>query len=259
MSIPKIKVFIAFSANDIPNVYFPVSTDVSIMSACFDICLIMNWSYFWRAVPKFADAALITLKLSAYSIVLSILLGLLVAAVTAYRVRPLYWPARAYIELSRNTPLLIQLFFLYYGLPKVGIKWDGFTCGIIALVFLGASYMAEALRAGLLSVPKGQVEAAKAIGLRSWQVFRFVILPQAWAVSVPAVGANILFLIKETSVVSAVAVAELMFVTKDIIGMDYKTNEALLLLFISYLIILLPVSLLARLAEKRLREAKYGA
>ena len=108
------------------------------MAACFQFYLIMNWSYFWRVAPKFADAALITLKLSAYSIGLSLLLGLAVAVVTAYRVRPLYWPARAYIELSRNTPLLIQLFFLYYGLPKVGIKWDGFTCGILALVFLGA-------------------------------------------------------------------------------------------------------------------------
>lgn len=218
----------------------------------------MNWSYFWRVAPKFVDAALMTLKLSAYGIVLSILVGLLVAVVTTYRVRPLYWPARAYIELSRNTPLLIQLFFLYYGLPKVGIRWDGFTCGVIALVFLGGSYMAEALRAGLLAVPKGQVEAAKAIGLKPRQVFRFVVLPQAWAVAVPAVGANVLFLMKETSVVGAVSVAELMFVTKDIIGMDYKTNEALLLLFISYLIILLPVSLLARYGERRLREAKYG-
>ena len=248
-----------FPSKHITNTSFSSHAAVFIMPAYFQFCLIMNWSYFWRVAPKFADAALITLKLSAYSIALSLLLGLAVAVVTAYRVRPLYWPARAYIELSRNTPLLIQLFFLYYGLPKVGIKWDGFTCGILALVFLGASYMSEALRAGLLSVPKGQVEAAKAIGLSRWQVFRFVVLPQAWAVSVPAVGANVLFLIKETSVVSAVAVAELMFVTKDIIGMDYTTNEALLLLFISYLIILLPVSLLARWAESKLREAKYGA
>jgi len=87
----------------------------------------------------------------------------------------------------------------------------------------------------------------------------FTELPQAWAVAVPAVGANILFLMKETSVVSAVGIAELLFVTKDIIGMDYKTNEALFLLFASYLIILLPVSLSARWAEKRVRSAKYGA
>ena len=118
--------------------------------------------------------------------------------------------------------------------------------------------MAEALRAGLQAVPKGQTEAAKAIGLGGMQVFRYAVLPQAWAVAVPAVGANVLFLIKETSVVSAVAVAELMFLTKDIIGMDYKTNEALFLLFASYLVILLPVSLWARSAEKRARKAGYG-
>ena len=199
------------------------------------------------------DAGIIGLRLA------SLAVGLPVAVVTAYRIRPFYFLARGYIELSRNTPLLIQLFFLYYGLPKIGIKWDGFTCSIIALTFLGASYMAEALRAGILSVPKGQIEAGKAIGLNRFQIFRYVELPQAWAVAVPAVGANILFLMKETSVVSAVGIAELLFVTKDIIGMDYKTNEALFLLFASYLIILLPVSLSARWAEKRVRSAKYGA
>ena len=219
----------------------------------------MNWSYVFQAAPRFAEAALITLELSAWGVALSLLLGLGVAVVTAYRVRPLYRAARAYVELSRNTPLLIQLFFLYYGLPKLGIKLDGFTCGVIALVFLGGSYMAEALRAGLLVVPKGQSEAAKAIGLTPFQVFRHVVLPQAWAVALPAVGANVLFLVKETSVISAVAVAELMFLTKDIIGMDYKTNEALFLLLLSYLIILLPLSLLVRYAENRARRAKYGA
>nr|WP_244773681.1 ABC transporter permease subunit [Alysiella crassa]UOP08128.1 ABC transporter permease subunit [Alysiella crassa] len=123
---------------------------------------------------------------------------------------------------------------------------------------MGGSYMAEALRAGLLAVPRGQTEAAKAIGLSDVQIFHYVVLPQAWAISLPAIGANVLFLIKETSVVSAVAVAELMFLTKDIIGMDYKTNEALFLLFISYLIILLPVSWWARRAERKARSAKYG-
>ena len=218
----------------------------------------MNWSYVINAIPRFIDAAIITLQLSFWGILLSLIFGLLIAVITAYQVKPFNRLARGYIELSRNTPLLIQLFFLYYGLPKIGIKWDGFTCGIIALVFLGASYMAEALRAGLLAVPKGQTEAAKAIGLNRFQVFRYVIFTQAWAVSIPAIGANVLFLIKETSVISAVAVAELMFVTKDIIGMDYKTNEALFLLFASYLVILLPISLLARHFENKVRSAKYG-
>ncbi|AHG78711.1 Glutamine/glutamate ABC transporter, permease protein [Mannheimia varigena USDA-ARS-USMARC-1388] len=218
----------------------------------------MNWDYFFAAIPRFIDAAVITLQLSAWGIVLAFLVGLVVAVVLTYQIRPLMLLARGYVELSRNTPLLIQLFFLYYGLSKIGIKWDGFTCGVIALAFLGGSYMAEALRAGLQAVPKGQSEAAKAIGLSAWQQFYAVILPQAWAISLPALVANVLFLIKESSVISAVAVAELMFVTKDIIGMDYKTNEALLLLLLSYLVILLPISLLARWAEKRVRSAKYG-
>ena len=219
----------------------------------------MNWHYIIQAAPRFFHAAKLTLELAAYGIVLSLAVGLAAAVCMAYRLPVLDRLSRGYVELSRNTPLLIQLFFLYYGLPKIGIKIDGFTCGVIALVFLGGGYMAEALRAGLLAVPKGQTEAAKAIGLGNVQIFRYVVLPQAWAVSLPAIAANVLFLIKETSVIGAVSVAELMFVTKDIIGMDYKTNEALLLLFISYLIILLPVSLLARWAERRLREAKYGA
>ncbi len=219
----------------------------------------MNWHYIIQAAPRFFHAAKLTLELAAYGIVLSLAVGLAAAVCMAYRLPVLDRLSRGYVELSRNTPLLIQLFFLYYGLPKIGIKIDGFTCGVIALVFLGGGYMAEALRAGLLAVPKGQTEAAKAIGLGNVQIFRYVVLPQAWAVSLPAIAANVLFLIKETSVIGAVSVAELMFVTKDIIGMDYKTNEALFLLFISYLIILLPVSVWARYAERKVRRAKYGA
>ena len=219
----------------------------------------MNWHYIIQAAPRFFHAAKLTLELAAYGIVLSLAVGLAAAVCMAYRLPVLDRLSRGYVELSRNTPLLIQLFFLYYGLPKIVIKIDGFTCGVIALVFLGGGYMAEALRAGLLAVPKGQTEAAKAIGLGNVQIFRYVVLPQAWAVSLPAIAANVLFLIKETSVIGAVSVAELMFVTKDIIGMDYKTNEALFLLFVSYLIILLPVSVWARYAERKVRRAKYGA
>lgn len=218
----------------------------------------MNWTYIFNSLPKFVDATLLTLQLSFWGITLSLFFGLIVAIITTYQIRPLYTMTRCYIEVSRNTPLLIQLFFLYYGLPKIGIKWDGFTCGIIALIFLGTSYMAESLRAGLQAIPKGQVEAAKSIGLTPFQVFYYVIFPQAWAIAIPSIGANILFLMKETSVISAVAVAELLFVTKDIIGMDYKTNEALFMLFVAYLVILLPISLFIRHIENKVRRAKYG-
>ncbi len=218
----------------------------------------MNWTYIVDSIPKFVDAACITLQLSLWGILLSLCFGLIIAIITSYKIRPLCQLAQGYIELSRNTPLLIQLFFLYYGLPKIGIKWDGFTCGVIALVFLGSSYMAESLRAGLQAISKGQIEAAKSIGLTPIQIFRYVLFPQAWAVSLPSIAANTIFLIKETSVISAVAVAELLFVTKDIIGMDYKTNEALFMLFVAYLMILLPISILTRYFENSIRKAKYG-
>lgn len=218
----------------------------------------MNWQYVFDNIPKFIDASIITLQLSFWSIVFSLIIGLLCAVATSYNIRFFNSLAKAYIELSRNTPLLIQLFFLYFGLSKLGIKLDGFTCAIIGLSFLGGSYMAEALRAGIESVSKGQVESALSLGLTPTQAFIYVIAPQALSLSLPAIGANCLFLMKETSIASAIAIAELMFMAKELIGLDYKTNEALFLLVVFYLIILLPVSFLIHYLEKRSRYAKYG-
>lgn len=219
----------------------------------------MNWDYIWQALPRFVDATLITLHLAFWGILLSLVIGLVCAVILTYRVKALSWLVKGYIELSRNTPLLIQVFFLYFGLSKIGIKLDGFTCGVIGLAFLGGSYMAEAIRGGLEAVSKGQIESALSIGLTPLQAFRYVTFPQAFAIATPAIGANCLFLMKETSVISAVAVAELMFMAKEIIGMDYKTNEALFLLIVFYLIILLPMSVFIRYLERRTRRAKYGA
>lgn len=218
----------------------------------------MNWQYIYSVMPQFASAMVTTLKISIISIILAILVGLICSILITYRVRGFDKIAKIYIELSRNTPLLIQLFFLYYGLPKLGIKIDGFSCGVIGLAFLGGSYMAEAFRAGLQAVAKGQIDSGESIGLNPLQVFQYVIFPQALAISIPAIGANCLFLIKESSVVSAIAVVELLFVTKDLIGMDYKTTEALFLLIMSYLIILLPVSTLTSYLEYRSRKVSHG-
>ncbi|MFW1734712.1 amino acid ABC transporter permease [Acinetobacter sp. ULE_I001] len=218
----------------------------------------MNWQYIYSVMPQFASAMVTTLKISIISIILAILVGLICSILITYRVRVFDKIVKIYIELSRNTPLLIQLFFLYYGLPKLGIKIDGFSCGVIGLTFLGGSYMAEAFRAGLQAVAKGQIDSGESIGLNPLQVFQYVIFPQALAISIPAIGANCLFLIKESSVVSAIAVVELLFVTKDLIGMDYKTTEALFLLIMSYLIILLPVSILTSYLEYRSRKVSHG-
>lgn len=218
----------------------------------------MDWEYIHSVIPQFYTAMLVTLKVSVISILLSILLGLLCSIVLVYRMRVLQPIVKIYIEVSRNTPLLIQLFFLYYGLARIGVKIDGFYCGVIGLTFLGGSYMAEAFRAGFQSIAVGQIDAAKSIGLNHYQVFKFVMFPQAIALAIPAIGANSLFLLKESSVVSAIAIAELLFVTKDLIGIDYKTSEALFLLLCAYLIILLPVSILTSYLEYRSRRVNYG-
>lgn len=218
----------------------------------------LDWQYIQSVLPQFYAATLMTLKISFIGIVLSILLGLICSIISTYQVRILNKIVKVYIEVSRNTPLLIQLFFLYYGLPKIGIKLDGFSCGVIGLTFLGGSYMAEAFRAGLQSVAQGQIDSARSVGLNAVQVFQYVVFPQALSLSIPAIGANCLFLIKESSVLSAIAVVELLFVTKDLIGMDYKTTEALFLLIVAYLMILLPVSALSSYLEYRSRKVSHG-
>ena len=142
--------------------------------------------------------------------------------------------------------------------PRMGIKLSSVQCAVIGLTFLGGSYMEETFRSALESVSKIQIESAQCIGLTKFQITKYVILPQAISVSIPGFCANIMFLIKETSVFSAVALADLMFVAKDLIGLYYKTSEALFLLCVSYLILLLPVSIIASFAERRLRYAQFG-
>lgn len=140
----------------------------------------------------------------------------------------------------------------------MGIVWTSETCAVIGLTFLGGSYMAEAFRSGLESVDKIQFESGLSIGLEHSQVMRYIVIPQALSTSVPALCANVVFLIKETSVFSVVALADLMYVAKDLIGLYYKTEESLLMLVIAYLIILLPISIIASILERRLRYAGFG-
>lgn len=211
-----------------------------------------------ESLPLYAEAAKLTLVLGFWGIALSVVVGLVSSLISYFKVPVLRRLVGAYIELSRNTPLLIQLFFLYYGLPQVGIKLEAVQCAVIGLTFLGGSYMAEAFRGGFEAVGKNQLEAGLSIGLTKFQLVRYVVLPQAFAVAVPALGANAIFLLKETSVFSAIALADLMFVAKDLIGMYYKTSEALVMLVASYLVILLPLSILFSWTERRVRYAGFG-
>ena len=218
----------------------------------------MDYEFVRDVIPMFAQAALLTLRLAFIGILFSIVAGFLCAFVRYEKIPVLKVVARVYIELSRNTPLLVQIFFLYFAFPRMGIKLSAEQSAIIGLTFLGGSYMAETFRSALEGVSKIQIESSLSLGLKNYQVMLYVILPQAVSVSIPGFCANIMFMIKETSVFSAIALADLMYVAKDLIGLYYKTDESLLLLSLSYFILLLPVSIIANYAERRLRYAQFG-
>ena len=212
-----------------------------------------------EALPQYIHAMGVTLKLASIGVALALIIGLISSFVIYFRLPIFRQIASAYTEISRNTPLLIQLFFLYYGLPRIGIQLEKETVGIIGLAFLGGGYMSEAIRGGIESVARIQVESGRALGLTRVQLARFIIFPQGFANSVPAVSANTLFLLKETSVFSAIAIMDLTNVTRDLIGMYYLTREYLLMLVISYAVILMPLSLIISYIERRVRHGIFGS
>ena len=216
----------------------------------------MDFQFIEKYVPLYVAAGKLTLCIACIGIVLSILIGILASAVLYYRIPLLKRLVSVYVELSRNTPLLVQLFFLYFGLPKIGIRWSSEVCGIIGLSFLGGAYMTESFRAALSTVEKGQLESAKSLGLNPIQILRYVLLPEAITVAVPSIVANMIFLIKETSVFSGIALKDLMYEAKDLIGLYYKTDESLVMLVVAYLILLLPVSILGTVLERRVKNVR---
>lgn len=218
----------------------------------------MDFSFINKFIPIYLEAGKLTFRIAVIGIVGAIIIGLLCSLIRYFKIPVLNRTAGIYIELSRNTPLLIQLFFLYFGLPKLGVMLSSESCAIWGLIFLGGSYMSEAFRSGLEAVADIQIESGLSVGLTNFQVVKYILMPQAITVSIPAFLANIIFLIKETSVFSAVALADLMYVAKDLIGLYYNTDEALLMLVVSYAIILLPISFVFNIVERKLRYAGFG-
>ena len=133
----------------------------------------MDFAFMAKHVPMYWEAAKLTLSLAFWGILCSLILGFACAMALYYKVKGLRHVVTAYIELSRNTPLLIQLFFLYYGLTRVGLKLSSTACAVIGLTFLGGSYMAEAFRSGLEAVQRGQIESGLSLGLKKGQLMWF--------------------------------------------------------------------------------------
>lgn len=217
-----------------------------------------DWAFIVATLPAFGKSLWVTLQLGLIVIATSLAVALLNLGLLGLRRPWLSAVIRGYVELARNTPLLIQLFFLYFGLPALGLSLSGFTTAVIAMTFLGGGYLTEALRAGVAAVPPSQLEAGQAIGLSRWQLLRHVQLPQAWLASLPALFANFIFLLKETTVASAVAVPELLYTTKNYIALYYKTYEMLAVLTLMCVLIFLPLSLALRALERRLQHGQFG-
>ena len=218
----------------------------------------MDFSIITEYIPLYEQAFLLTIVIGWLGIALAVLIGVLTAFILHFRVPFFQTVAKGYVELFRNTPLLVQLFFIYFGLPKIGISVSAKLCGILGLGLLGGSYMAESIRSGLDTRPASQTESGMALGMTKTQLFGLVILPQAISISVPGILANVIFLLKETSVFSAISLMDLMFTAKDLIGLYYNTTECLFLLVAFYIVMLLPVSLLGRLLEKKVRYRMFG-
>jgi His/Glu/Gln/Arg/opine family amino acid ABC transporter permease subunit len=166
---------------------------------------------------------------------------------------------RAYVEVFRNTPLLIQIFIVYFGLPQIGLKLSPFLSGLSALTLYAAAYNAEIFRAGLEAVPRGQHEAARSTGLSGAQAAGYIIVPQAVRICLPALGNNLVSLVKNSSLVSTIGMVELMFVANDISFNNFRSFEIYGAAAVLYVVLVLGLSRGLAVLERRLRRAGAAA
>jgi len=211
-----------------------------------------SWLAIWQGLPYLLQGAGLTMIISATAMLLALALGMVVALISQLRWKAVRWLVRAYVEAFRNTPLLIQIFIVYFGLPQLGLKLSPFLSGLSALTLYTAAYNTEIFRAGLEAVPKGQHEAARSTGLSPLQEAIHVTIPQAIRISFPALGNNLVSLVKNTSLVSTIGMVELMFVANDISFNNFRTFEIYGAALVLYVILVLTVTKILNLTESRI-------
>jgi polar amino acid transport system permease protein len=212
---------------------------------------IWNWGYALEILPILARAAIVTVEATIISFVIALVLGL-VLAVLRMSGSVVGWFTSAFVELVRSTPLLIQIFFIFFVLPRFGITLDAFAAGIIALSLHYGCYCSEVYRAGLEAVPRGQWEACTALNLNSWNTFKNIILPQAIPPIVPALGNYLVALFKDTPLLSAIAVAELVNTAKTMGNETFRYNEPITIVGLVFLVLSLVSAAGIRWLEQRL-------
>lgn len=214
------------------------------------------WERFWENLPYFLTvlipAAGMTLRIAAGAFVLAIVVGLLLALLQTARVSIITVVVRTYIEIIRGTPVLAQLFILYFGLTEIGIRFTPVQAAILGLGGNGGAYLAEVFRAGIQSIHTGQMEAALTVGMTPTSAMRYVILPQALNVVVPPTTNYSIALLKDTAIVSAVAAPEIMFKARNLVMETYLSAQIYLLVALMYLVMSLILAYVSRRLERRL-------
>ena len=196
----------------------------------------------------------ITVSISILSIFFSLLLGFFISLLSLHHLKIFKWINLVYIEIFRSIPLLVLLLWVYYGLPVLfGISFGPFIAGIISLALSDSAFEAEIFRAGLQSVSKGQKDAAKSIGLNQYQEMRLVVLPQALRIILPAIGNQFVYVLKMSSLVSILGLADLTRKANELVVSVYRPLEIYTFLVLEYLILILIISYFVRLLEKKLK------
>lgn len=211
--------------------------------------MIWDWPFALEILPTLARAAVVTIQATLLGFVIAALLGLAIA-VARIAVPRAGWAISVLVELIRSTPLLIQIFFLYFVLPNFGIVLDAFAAGVIAIGVHYAAYCSEVYRAGFDNIPRGQWEASIALNLSAWTTFKDIIIPQAIPPVVPALGNYLVALFKETPLLSAIAVLELMQTAKIIGSETFRYTEPITLVGLFFLAMSLVSAMLIRGVEE---------
>lgn len=208
-----------------------------------------------EAAPTMLRGAGYTLVFAVAAMLGGLLIGFPAAIMRIVPWRAARWPATLYVSLMRGTPLLVQMFVIYYGLPSVGIEFTPVTAGILALSLNAGAYLSESLRGAIGSVSKGQWAASYSLGLGYWRTLYHVILPQALRIAVPSMSNTLISLIKDTSLVSVITLTELMLSTKEVIATTFRPLPLYLAAAAIYWMLSLAFEAVQRRAERRLNRA----
>jgi len=211
-----------------------------------------RWEIFIESLPFLLSGSLVTIKVAIWAMIGSIIFGLVIALTRISNFRILNTMSFLYVQLMRGTPLLVLLTVIYYGLPRIGLRLDPFVAGVLGLSMCDGAYMGEIFRSGIQSIHKGQIEAAKALGVPSRKIMQYIILPQAMRVIIPPMTSESVIILKNASLLSVIAISELMQTGLNIIAWKANVFTPLVGVTVFYLLMTLPLIYLSDKLEKKM-------